>query len=319
MAERRYHIIFNPAAGTALALGLTTEALATQLTGAGLDFTIDDDDDLPLTDRIGSALAGDADVIVAAGGDGTVLAVAEALVGSDKTLAVLPLGTLNGLARDLALALDLPGAIAQLGALEQRAIDVAEVNGRPFLHNVIVGLIPGIAVGRELIRGKEAGWRTRVRFIRFMWRRMTYAHRIALALRSDTNATRIELVQSLVVANNSYDQRIGRFMARRRLDRGTMTAYLIRSLRMRDALRLALSMLAGRWRSDQAIEFEKVRELTVQSKRKRVMVTMDGEVTRLDTPLNFRIRPRSLQVLAPAEAVAGRELATPAVPALMGA
>lgn len=319
MAERRYHIIFNPAAGTALALGLTTEALATQLTGAGLDFTIDDDDDLPLTDRIGSALAGDADVIVAAGGDGTVLAVAEALVGSDKTLAVLPLGTLNGLARDLGLALDLPGAIAQLGALEQRAIDVAEVNGRPFLHNVIVGLIPGIAVGRELIRGKEAGWRTRVRFIRFMWRRMTYAHRIALALRSDTNATRIELVQSLVVANNSYDQRIGRFMARRRLDRGTMTAYLIRSLRMRDALRLALSMLAGRWRSDQAIEFEKVRELTVQSKRKRVMVTMDGEVTRLDTPLNFRIRPRSLQVLAPAEAVAGRELATPAVPALMGA
>lgn len=319
MAERRYHIIFNPAAGTALALGLTTEALATQLTGAGLDFTIDDDDDLPLTDRIGSALAGDADVIVAAGGDGTVLAVAEALVGSDKTLAVLPLGTLNGLARDLGLALDLPGAIAQLGALEQRAIDVAEVNGRPFLHNVIVGLIPGIAVGRELIRGKEAGWRTRVRFIRFMWRRMTYAHRIALALRSDTNATRIELVQSLVVANNSYDQRIGRFMARRRLDRGTMTAYLIRSLRMRDALRLALSMLAGRWRSDQAIEFEKVRELTVQSKRKRVMVTMDGEVTRLDTPLNFRIRPRSLQVLAPPEAVAGRELATPAVPALMGA
>lgn len=319
MAERRYHIIFNPAAGTALALGLTTEALATQLTGAGLDFTIDDDDDLPLTDRIGSALAGDADVIVAAGGDGTVLAVAEALVGSDKTLAVLPLGTLNGLARDLGLALDLPGAIAQLAALEQRAIDVAEVNGRPFLHNVIVGLIPGIAVGRELIRGKEAGWRTRVRFIRFMWRRMTYAHRIALALRSDTNATRIELVQSLVVANNSYDQRIGRFMARRRLDRGTMTAYLIRSLRMRDALRLALSMLAGRWRSDQAIEFEKVRELTVQSKRKRVMVTMDGEVTRLDTPLNFRIRPRSLQVLAPAEAVAGRELATPAVPALMGA
>lgn len=319
MAERRYHIIFNPAAGTALALGLTTEALATQLTGAGLDFTIDDDDDLPLTDRIGSALAGDADVIVAAGGDGTVLAVAEALVGSDKTLAVLPLGTLNGLARDLGLALDLPGAIAQLAALEQRAIDVAEVNGRPFLHNVIVGLIPGIAVGRELIRGKEAGWRTRVRFIRFMWRRMTYAHRIALALRSDTNATRIELVQSLVVANNSYDQRIGRFMARRRLDRGTMTAYLIRSLRMRDALRLALSMLAGRWRSDQAIEFEKVRELTVQSKRKRVMVTMDGEVTRLDTPLNFRIRPRSLQVLAPPEAVAGRELATPAVPALMGA
>ena len=319
MATRRYHIIFNPAAGTAHSMGLTTAALGGHFTDAGLDFTMDDDDELPLAERVGRALAGDADVIVAAGGDGTVLSVAEALVGSDKILAVLPLGTLNGLARDIGLALDLPGAIAQLAALEPRAIDVAEVNGRPFLHNVIVGLIPDIAVGRELIRGKEAGWRTRVRFVRFMWRRMTYAHRIALALRSDVSATRIELVQSLVVANNSYDQRIGSFMARRRLDRGTMTAYLIRSLRMRDALRLAVSMFAGRWRADEVIEYEKVRELRVQSKRKRVLVTMDGEVTRLDTPLNFRIWPRSLQVLAPPEPAATPETATPAVPALMGA
>jgi diacylglycerol kinase family enzyme len=47
------------------------------------------------------------------------------------------------------------------------------------------------------------------------------------------------------------------------------------------------------------IEFEKVRELTVSSKRKRVRVTMDGEVTRLTTPLNFRVLPRGLHVLAP--------------------
>lgn len=318
MAERRYHIIFNPKAGTALALGVTTQALSEQFTAAGLDFTIDDDDEMELSERIGRALEGDAEVIVAAGGDGTVLAVAEALVGSDKILAVLPLGTLNGLARDLKLALDLAGAVAQLSALEPRSIDVAEVNGRPFLHNVIVGLIPGIAVGRELIRGR-ADWRTKIRFVRFMWRRMTYAHRIALALRSDVSATRIELVQTLVVANNSYDQSFGSFMSRRRLDRGTLTAYLIRSLRMRDAIRLAVSMLAGRWRADQVIEYEKVRELSVQSKRKRVLVTMDGEVTRLTTPLNFRILPKSLQILGPADPAAANEAATAETPAMVGA
>jgi diacylglycerol kinase family enzyme len=152
-----------------------------------------------------------------------------------------------------------------------------------------------------------------------MWRRMTYARRIALALRSDVSPTRIELVQSLVVANNSYDQSIGSFMSRRRLDRGTMTAYLIRSLRMRDALRLAVAMLAGRWREDQVIEFEKVRELSVQSKRKRVLVTMDGEVTRLETPLNFRIEPRSLHVLAPPEPVAAADSAAASSPAMAGA
>ena len=44
MAERRYHIIFNPTAGTALTTGLTTAALSEMFTTAGLSFDIDDDD-----------------------------------------------------------------------------------------------------------------------------------------------------------------------------------------------------------------------------------------------------------------------------------
>ena len=302
MSERRYHIIFNPAAGTARATGLTTAALGAHFSQAGLVFDIDDDEGTDLGARIRRALEGDADTIVAAGGDGTVLAVAEGLIGSDKQLAVLPLGTLNGLARDLGLALDLPGAVAQLASLEPRAIDVGEVNGRPFLHNVIVGLIPSIAVGRELIRGR-AGLSTKLLFLRFILRRLTHARRIALALRSDDGATRIEMVQTLVVANNSYDQRVGRIMARRRLDRGTMTVYLIRNFRLRDIIRLSVEMAAGRWRDDEVIEIEKVHDLTVQAKGERVRVTMDGEVTRLKTPLQFTVLPRSLLVLAPPEPV----------------
>jgi diacylglycerol kinase family enzyme len=301
MAARHYHIIFNPNAGTALATGVTTASLGDLLTRAGLSFDIDDDDDDPLSDRIKRALEGPADVVVGAGGDGTVLAVAEGLLGSDKTLAVLPLGTLNGLARDLGLALDLTTAIAQLPTLEARAIDVAEVNGRSFLHNVIIGLIPSIAVGRELVRGGGIG--QKLNFVSFMLRRFARAKRIALALRLDDTVTRIERVQTLVVANNSYDQRFGAFMARRRLDRGTLTAYLIRSLKVGDAVRLAFEMALGRWRDDPVIEYEKVKTLTVTSKKQRLLVTMDGEVLTMETPLVFGVRPKSLQVLAPPVAV----------------
>jgi diacylglycerol kinase family enzyme len=301
MAERHYHIIFNPNAGTALATGVTTASLSDLFTRAGLSFDIDDDDDEPLSDRIKRALEGPADVVVGAGGDGTVLAVAEGLLGSDKTLAVLPLGTLNGLARDLGLALDLTTAIAQLPTLEARAIDVAEVNGRSFLHNVIIGLIPSIAVGRELIRGGGIG--QKLNFVSFMLRRFARAKRIALALRLDDAVTRIERVQTLVVANNSYDQRFGAVMARRRLDRGTLTAYLIRSLKVGDAVRLAFEMALGRWRDDPVIEYEKVKTLTVTSKKQRLLVTMDGEVLTMETPLVFGVQPRSLQVLAPPLAV----------------
>ncbi len=297
MADRRYHVIFNPNAGTALAAGITTAALSELFSKAGLDFSIDDDDDEPLEERIQRALQGPAEVIVAGGGDGTVLAVAEALAGTDKWLAVLPLGTLNALARDLELPLDIPAAIEQLPSLEARAIDLAEVNGRPFLHNVIIGLIPSIAVGREAVRGAGVG--KKLQFVSFMLRRFARARRLALALRLDDVVTRIERVQTLVVANNSYDQRFGAIMARRRLDRGTLTAYLIRSFRIGDAARLAFSMALGRWRDDPVIQYEKVKRLTVASKKKRLLVTMDGEVMTLETPLVFAVRPKSLDVLAP--------------------
>jgi diacylglycerol kinase family enzyme len=298
MAERHYHIIFNPNAGTALTTGLTTAALSEMFTSAALSFDIDDDDSKPLADRIAQAIAGPAQIIVAGGGDGTVLAVAEGLLDSDKILAILPLGTLNGLARDLELPLDVPTAIQRLPELEPRAIDVAEVNGRPFLHNVIIGLVPGIGVGREKIRGSGIGGK--IQFTLFMLRRLARARRIALALQlNGTENVRVERLQTLVVVNNSYDQWFGRFMARRRLDRGRLTAYLIRNLRLPDAIRLAFEMVMGTWGGDRMIEYEKVQQLTVMSKKSRLSVSMDGDVLSLETPLYFTVRPKSLNVLAP--------------------
>jgi diacylglycerol kinase family enzyme len=174
---------------------------------------------------------------------------------------------------------------------------------------VIIGLIPSIAVGRELIRGGGLG--QKLNFVSFMLRRFARARRVALALRLDEGDTRIERVQTLVVANNSYDQRLGALLARRRLDRGTLTAYLIRSLKVGDAVRLAFEMALGRWRDDPVIEFEKMKTLTVASKKQRLLVTMDGEVLTLETPLVFSVRPRSLQVLGP-PVVVTTETAQPA-------
>lgn len=307
MPQRHYHIIFNPSAGTALASGLTTAKLRELFEAAGLAFDIDDREGSDMTARIEQALAGPADVIVAGGGDGTVLAVAERLVGSDKTLAVLPLGTMNALARDLHVPLDINAAVQSLAGQVERLIDVAEVNGKPFLHNVILGLIPSIAVGREEVRGK--GWFERFAFVRFMIRRFARAKRLALALQHDTGTPRVERLQTLVVANNSYDQRFGAIMSRRRIDRGTLTVYLIRSFRLFDAIRLAFEMFWGTWRDDEIIEFEKVKRLRVGSKRQQLLATMDGEILTLSMPLEFTVRPKSLRVLAMPDAVAAPQVA----------
>ncbi|HEX8489860.1 MAG TPA: acylglycerol kinase family protein, partial [Chthoniobacterales bacterium] len=57
------------------------------------------------------AVASSETIIVAAGGDGTISAVAAELAGTDKTLGVLPAGTLNHFAKDLGIPLDLETAV----------------------------------------------------------------------------------------------------------------------------------------------------------------------------------------------------------------
>ncbi len=79
------------------------------------------------------ALAEGIDCVVVAGGDGTVNSIGVELIGSDTCLAVVPLGSGNGLARHFGLSMRPTDAIAQLARGRTRSMDVGVVAGRPFL------------------------------------------------------------------------------------------------------------------------------------------------------------------------------------------
>ncbi len=73
------------------------------------------------------------DCVVVAGGDGTVSSIGSELIGSQACLAVVPLGSGNGLARHFALSMRPVEAIAQLARGRPRTMDVGMVGDRPFL------------------------------------------------------------------------------------------------------------------------------------------------------------------------------------------
>jgi diacylglycerol kinase family enzyme len=291
-----YHVIFNARSGTALVQGLSESDLAEGFRAAGLAAKIDSSED-DLEQRIDRALSSNAQIVVCAGGDGTVTAVARRLSGSNKTLALIPLGTANMLARDLKIPLSLTDSISALEGMVATEIDAAEVNGRLFLHKVVVGVVPAIAAAREKVRGR--GIAGLVKFARYMVRRLNNARRTAVSISSRDTNDRIERIHAIAVANNAYDQGWGKLFSRTCLTSGSLTLYVLRHLTFIDALRLGIEMIAGRWQEDEAVSIETVRSVTLGAKRKSISAMIDGEVEIFETPLVFRIRPRALRVLVP--------------------
>jgi diacylglycerol kinase family enzyme len=285
-------------AGAAAAAGIKRVALEDQVAAAGGAVGRIDNPDASLDEQIECAVAGECDVIVAAGGDGTVTAVADAILGTDKTLGILPLGTVNRLARDLHVPLPLAKAIATLVDGEVQRIDAAEVNGLVFLHNVTIGMVPRIALEREKIRGMP-GLSPKAGFLKYCVERLSLAKRLAIEVDPSDGPVRIYRARAVIIANNPFDEGFGRVLSRERIDHGELAIYVVKQMGLVDFFRLASEMIAGRWQHDAALIVDSARAVTIRLKRGDVMVTIDGDVERLSVPLDFRVLPSALSVIAP--------------------
>ena len=304
MSQPAFHVLLNAQSGAALAGGVDAEQLLQRFAGLGHQISIDADTTRPFKQRLLTARNSPAPVLVAAGGDGTATALAQIASETGRPLAVLPLGTANLLARDLRLPLTVDAWFAALPEMVEQQIDVGEVNGSVFLHKVVIGTVPGIAAAREKVRG-NATWGARLAFANHFVRKLSNVRRFAVEVTPEEGSPYIHRVHSIAVANNDYDEGLGKVFHRSRLDAGFLSLYMIRSLSLPNALRLSFEMLLGSWRQDQVLEIENVKSVTIRPRRKRVWAMVDGEVRLLDRPLDFRIRPRALKVLAGPAAVEG--------------
>jgi diacylglycerol kinase (ATP) len=91
------------------------------------------------------ALVNSADIIAAVGGDGTVNEVGRALINSEAVLAIIPVGSGNGLARHLGIPVGLTKAIKALNHGYSVVIDTAKINEKTFLGVAGIGFDAHIA------------------------------------------------------------------------------------------------------------------------------------------------------------------------------
>ena len=235
-------------------------------------------------------------VIVAGGGDGTLNAVAGALLGSGITLGVLPLGTLNHFAKDLGIPLELEGAIDTICEGRAVSVDVGNVNGRVFLNNSSLGLYPLVVRRRDQLiqRLGHPKWPA------FFWAAMLVLRRypfldVRLTVDGKSLPYRTPL---LFVGNNEYVLDGLVLGARKRLDAGCLSVHIVRRV---DRLGLAALAIRALFRGlRKAADFETfcATELQVQTRRSSVNVATDGEVTRMESPLLYKTEAGRLSVMA---------------------
>ena len=143
------------------------------------------------------------DTVVAAGGDGTMNAVAGALAGTGTLMGVLPLGTLNHFAKDLKIPLELEGAVATIMTGRIAHIDVGEVNGHVFLNNSSIGIYPWIVRERETEQRK--GYRKWVAFARASMSALKRYSLLHVRLRMEGHDEVEAETPFVFVGNNRYE------------------------------------------------------------------------------------------------------------------
>jgi len=93
-----------------------------------------------------------ADLVIAAGGDGTIHAVASGLMCSESILGIIPMGTMNNLAHSLGIPLSIEAACAVLARGEMRTIDVGQINEQTFLEVAGIGFESSLFPAGEEIK-----------------------------------------------------------------------------------------------------------------------------------------------------------------------
>ena len=243
-----------------------------------------------------TAVGGDSQIIVAVGGDGTVSAVAQAVLENEKVLAIIPRGTLNHFAKDLGIPLDSVDALKVIKNGIEKRVDVGEVNGRFFINNSSIGLYPRIVWKRErqqrLGRGKwwSAAWATWQLFLLSPFSEVTL----------DVNGKVLRRKTPFVfIGNNEYEIDIYNIGRRIKLDTGCLSVYLMRRSGRMGLLLLVIHTLFGRLKELKDFENFKTSHLSIVTRKTRTLVAIDGEVAVMETPLEYRIHPKKLRVLVP--------------------
>ena len=296
-SSRRILVVWNPSAGLATSIrGGTIDDLRDMLASHGIQADIaqpkDEDEAHAVVRR---AVAEGIDIVVAAGGDGTVHLIAEELLGTQTALGILPLGRVMNVGRALGIERDIDAAAEVIVAGEIRSIDTGEARAGddrvvPFFEAGSVGL--NAAIFREVTRADEGD---PVSILRTIWAALRYRPaRMTVKLDDGEISSRALMV---AVSNGPY-LGLGMTVApAARLDDGRFDVRVFRRFSKLELLRHLASIAFGR--RQYAPQVSTYRSATVRITSAHPLPARADGVDLGSTPVTYRTRPGFLRVVVP--------------------
>ncbi len=265
---------------------------------------IDDPRHLPALARDTVAQAHEAGaVVVAAGGDGTINTVAQALLdhGSGGALGVLPRGTFNYFSRTHGIPADAADATRLLLTARAHPVQAGLVNGRVFLVNASLGLYPRLLEEREAAKATLG----RSRWVAFIVgvKTLLRGHG-TLHIRLDRDGSRRNIrTPTLFVGNNRLQLEQVGIAEAAALAAGELVAITLRPLGTPAMLGLLLRGALGQLGDAERVVSFSLRQMTVRRSVghgwRPLKIATDGETFDLKPPLDFRVAPEPLWLLRP--------------------
>jgi undecaprenyl-diphosphatase len=224
-----------------------------------------------------------------AGGDGTIRTAVELLldVSPETPLLAVPAGTRNHFARDLGLE-RIEDAVAAANEGSTRQVDAATVNSSWFINNSSVGVYPRLVAQRE---AREPRMPKGLAAIISAWHQLRFGRRMHLRV----DGTSVN-AWAVFVGNNCYGESLRELTGRERMDEGLLDVRIAHADRRLSRLRIVGAVLFGRLARSPLIDRKQCTSVQLDMDH-QVDIAIDGEVTPMASPLEYRSHPGALTVL----------------------
>jgi YegS/Rv2252/BmrU family lipid kinase len=248
-----------------------------------------------LTKTIEKANIDHADLVIAAGGDGTMALVAGKLIGSEIPLAVLPLGTGNLLAQELKIPINLDKALSLIIAETSKIIkmDTIKVKDRHCLLNVSVGITPRVM--------KKTGSEEKQRFGIFAYIVHFFQQFLGLKLNRyfiEYDQQNVNFLASEVLITNGQVAGADplKWADDVAINDGRLDLFIIRATNIKDIINLIASFFSKSKKRSDVLKYIQFHDYCRIETQTPIPTQADGDAF-TQTPVEIRVIPKSLNII----------------------